>query len=868
VPYVPDKGDSIEVQYDKSSLASGEASLPFIRLSENSFSEGESNGYKVGKLSLGNAEVQDASYTILSDSSDPDDSGPMVGAFSINTSTWEIELSNSSLIDKESQALHSLRVRASSAKYGDIERDITLIISDVIDAVPVASADVYRRSERIVDSSGNIIINGNLSFNDSGIDTSEVHTYTLNAPASEGLFQLNSDGSFTYTVAQADLSLTSGQSHVENLSYTLEDQSSNQSQANITITIDGANEAPILYQAINDQTVNITGGEQLVSIDSSSIGASGTGSGSYADLVDGNNGTVFTTSAGTGQAHHVEFPFSGTSYFEVSRIEIDGNHPVGNSVFQILSDNDDVLTREVLEIDNGSGLNIDFSTAVIGKKIKMIRPTGAVNSLGDDNIQIQEFRVYGFEVSLLTIDLLNHFSDADGDNLTFHVTDKFGEGPAPGWITIAGSGNQINAIPPAGADVEVGVLAADPSGDSAFTVFRITRTGGASSVNGPPIALLDIDDSQRGGLSLTRWGGNAPGTTFPDRVTHDEADEFLDQLLDESGVLIPYAFPSDFDGVSTSDGHGRLADGWNLTPSFENNKYARNGRLIPFINSEREYGEFYSGYFVPAKTGIYRFRTTTLDDVLRLLISPSEYFSDLEKIISGTIDTASMRRVMADTVRDQGASVGVLATYDLGSDEITNCRGTEFFVGQACGGPHDTSRFFQDGRAGYQHGYVYLEKGNVYATQVRFMEGGGSVAFDFEYDYKASDSSPWEGWKAIDASVVIPKEGADAYSNRLISASGSVNFDSSNLFYDSEQDILEYSARLVLPDGSAFVGPGQTSDVSEIGLSINITSGLLTGSLNSVYANAPVKPRIEFKATEKFSSVEKSATSLAIKLAP
>lgn len=867
-PYVPAKGDSIEVYYDKYSLSGGAgASTPFISLDTNKISESAPNGSLVGKLSVKNTELQGITFSLVSDTSDPDDEGPLKGAFEVSSS-GEIRLIDSTKVDREIQALHSLRVSANSAELGSIERDLTIILEDAVDSLPVANNDFYTRSEKIVDASGWIEVLGNLSYNDSGIDSSEAHTYTFLTQPQKGEVTVNSDGSFSYKVQQFTLALSSGQSHVENLSYRLQDNSGNQSTATLQITILGANEAPILNQAIADQNVNIVGGEQQISLDSSTIVASGFSSGVKENLVDGSAATSASTQAASG-AHYIELPLAGTSFFEVSRLEVDGAHGMGNVVFQVLSDGGSVLSREVLEIDQSSTIGVNFTTPAIGKKIKIIRPLGSVNGNGDQNIQIKEFRVFGYESSLLTIDLNPYFNDPDGDPLNFVVTDKYGEGPAPGWVSVSGS--LLSARPPAGADVTVGVLAADTSGDSVFTTFRIVRTGGASNINAAPIALLDIDDTQRGGLSLERWGGDDHFTQSSDIIRWDEADDFLDQLLDEEGVLIPWV-QGDFDHWGASDGHGTNEDGWNRTPSTVLNKYARQGRMIPYVEpggddlnlGERSYGEFYSGYFVPARTGYYRFRTTSLDDVVRLLLSPSEYFSDLEKVISGTIDTPNMRKVMADTVRDQGSSVGVLANYDLGNDTITNCRGTIFFP-NSCGGPYDTSRFFIGSVPGYEHGLVYLTKGNAYAIQIRFMEGGGARKFDFEYDYRETATSSWFGWKPIDASIVIPAKGTDAYSSRKIAATAAVNFDASQIFYDAEQDILEYSAKLVLPDGSDFIGPGNTSDVSEVGLTFNIVSGQLSGSLNTVYDQAGVKPRVQFKAKEKFSSTLKEVKSLAIK---
>jgi hypothetical protein len=85
------------------------------------------------------------------------------------------------------------------------------------------------------------------------------------------------------------------------------------------------------------------------------------------------------------------------------------------------------------------------------------------------------------------------------------------------------------------------------------------------------------------------------------------------------------------------------------------------------------------------------------------------------------------------------------------------------------------------------------------------------------------------------------------------------------MFYDAEQDILDYTARLVNPDGTPFVGPGSTSDVSEIGLGMNAQTGMLVGTLNTNYDAANPKPRIIFTVTERFTPTQAQTSSLPIK---
>lgn len=840
-PILPGQGDSLSITMDPASLGGGgAASLPRIKINSNKISESASNGTLVGTVSVVNASNPGITYTLNSDTS--------AGGFALDGATGVVTVADSTKLNAESQALHSLSISASSAEIGTINSDVTVILEDVPDAIPVAAADAYQVSETAADSGGVITIIGNCSYNDTNIDLSEAHTWSLvSGTVAKGNLNFNADGSFEYTVNQSTLSLGSGSQHVENLTYKITDAAANESSTvALTLTVEGANEAPVNYAAIADQVVNIAGGIQNIPLDVASFVSSGVSSGSAGDAIDGSGATVMTTSS-SGGAHYFGFTFSGSSLYEITRLEFDGDHSVGNTILQVISSEDQVLTREVLDINTGNSAVVPFSTTVIGKKINVIRPTGAVNSSSDADLQVGEIRAYGYEAATLTIDLTNHFNDPDLDPVTFFVTDSNGEGPAPGWVKIVG--NDLIAVPPAGADIDIGVLAQDTSNGTAFDVFNITRTGG-STTNSAPIALLNIDDAQRGGLTLKRYGGYASTAPNTQSIQWDEADEFVDQSIDANGDPITAVYPGDFDGENH---HGPGEDGWDGPPTLTTDKFAQSGRMIPLVDSQREYGEFYTGYFAPAKTGIYRFRTTAVDDVVRLLVSPSEYLEDMQRVITGTIDTANMRNIMLDSL---------VYADPLG---LNPKNGNEFFP-NSFGSGHDTSRFFLGGVLGYQAGYTYLEEGNMYAYQVRFMEGGGNVAFDFEFDYKPDDAGAWEGWRPLDAAAMVPNSGSDGYSPRVIAGASSVNFDGGALFYDAEQDVLDYSAKLVLPDGSDFVGPGSTSDVSEIGLIINPVTGTLTGDLNSTYTGASTKPRIQFMAAEKFTTEQNSTSSIPVKI--
>jgi len=875
-PIVVENGDNLSVIYDRPSLSnSGPTSPPAFQLSNNAVSESATNGFVVGQLSIVNAsEVTGLSYTLNTDSS--------LGGFSVS-STGEITVADSSLLDRETQPLHNLNVTATGSANFELTNDILIILSDAVDAIPVAINDQYTISEASANGSGLITVTGNVLSNDQGIDSAESHTLQILASPPEGSGILSDSGVFTYTVNRAELGLSSGQQALLDFDYQITDATGNvSSSAQIRVVVQGLNEPPVNDVVISDVNLVVSGGGpipiNLVGVVGESSGFS---SGDLDDATDSNSGTGLVTTSGLNGAHFVTYDMedlgtAGSELYQVTSVTVEGAHSMGNTVIQVLSEQDQVLSREVLSISESSTPGqIDFSTQVIGKTIKVIRSSGAVNSDLDDDIQLNEITVNGVLADIVRIDLNDHFTDPDDPlnpaAINYFATDINGEGPAPGWAYIVGT--ELVMVPPAGTNTTIGIVAEDNSGATEFVTFDVTRTGG-SSINSAPIALLSIDDTQRGGITLERFGGGTPGSGGPGNcgsdsdqfITWDEGDDFIDQLLDDSGNLI-YPGAGQFDhllsGAGGTDGHGTAEDGWNPVASFTDNKYSDGGRILPFQDAQRCYGETYTGYFVPARTGLYRFRTNSLDDIVRLLVSPNEYPSDLVNVITGTIDTGSMRSVTAESTNSGAFFLGLSAQVDGPANEFFP--GT---IGNAYGSGHDTSIFFNGGIVGYQPGYTYLLEGNVYAFQIRFMEGGGSRRFDFEFDYRedGGPSGSWEdNWSPIDGVVSVPFAGSQAHSPLVITSTPFVAFNSNEIFYDAELDVLEYSVKMVNADGSDYLGPGGTTSVSEIGLSFNTATGLLSGSLNSVYTSASNKPRLKFTATERFTPGQQSVDSLVIK---
>ncbi len=915
--YLPAIDDTLKINYVPAVLISGVSETPRISLSGNSVPEDTANAATVGTVSLLFGNSTDGIFTINQGASTPQN------AYAIDAATGVITVADNALFDTEILAKHQIAVTLTLPDSSVFNQSFLISILDRPDSTPVAANDSYAVSETIAEAN-NIRVVGNTTFNDSGIDSSEAHSWVVvaNVTPSTGSpnLVLNSNGTFTLNITDAaSLGLSSGASINYTFTYRIVGTPATEvsNTATVTVTVEGFNQSPVLVTAIPDQSVSFSGGLIKIPIVAGDVTASGFASGNAGNVTDGAAGTKATTSASATGAHWIQMNFPASTIWEVDRFEIDGDHSLGNSVLQVRSATNQVITREALPVTLGSDLTVNMTQKVIGGSVRVLRSAGAKNSANDQDLKLSDISVYGIEAQAFTINLSTYFDDPDGDTITYYLTDPYGEGPAPGWVSVAGS--VLTGIPPSGANTNIGVIAEDPSGATAFTVFNITRTGaGAGASNAPPIAVLPLDDEKRGGVTMKRFGGGS-GNSNPqldNQIRWGEIDNFFVNPYD--GQAIRDAFtnsglctngtgtcnltatgyrtnPASIPGaiaalmppaqlIHFGDNYN-VENGWDIAPVYIDQKFpnggatagfcnqsafltaGNGGRVTPCINPTRSYGETYTGYFVPSQTGIFRFRTRRIDDNIRLFIAPTEYVEDLTPVVTVSYCSGSM--------------VTMTQSIAPGLNTSSTCR-SEFrgVPGGSTGGPNGsavgapTQIFYEGTTASYKNGYSLLKQGNVYALELRFAEGGGQVAFEFEYDRKdqscdSSTNSPtsgcWDGFRPLDASVLVPFEGSDAHDPQVIDApSNVVNLDVKNLYYDAEQDVLDYTARLVNPDGTAYL----SGQIAEVGLTLNAQNGLLTGTLNAGYAAASPKPRIVFTATERFTAAQSATSSLPIKFDP
>lgn len=940
--YIPAQGEEVIVGFTPVNLGGG-SKAPYLNIDNNEVDEEQGPGITVGTVKIFNKNVgpnDEVLFTI----------DPPSTVFSIDGATGALTtLVNLDAEDKviqkvtvEATITHKDGSGNTTGTTTIPARTLNIRVMDIADQIPLANVAALEYDVSSFDGS-HVVVTGILSRYVSQMDASEAHTFSfaaLSSPATgESINVTNAQtGAFTYTIPKSSIVFDGSGKFERTIPYTVQGSDhnypdphnptpANESSNDLIITIVEENLPPEYEVSIcpgggydycdgvdNDVVRPDTEGVAFgrIPLTGPDVSVSGTSSGNKDDLVAISGEANFQSAANPAGYHEVTIAFPDSKMYEVGCVRIyrDDSSSLGNAIYQVLTPQTlNPITREVFPIGIGtrrsnkgntapagaqgacaslsdSYFTIYTDTKLIGGGVRVLRPSGAKNANGHENLRLDRIEVYGIEARYNLIDLGDHFKDVEDDaanlDLTYYVTDAFGEGPGPGWATI--NDTTLRLLPSASVNETIGIIAIDSGGKEAFTTIKVVGSGGASAANAAPISLLTLDDSKRGGLSMRRWGGDGAtptpaSCTVPsgknNLVHHMEIDNFIEKPFNAATGY--YDITSDpVQAAHLGDTYkSEPEDGWCNEPVHEDNKYplgsstfchptnfdsaANRGKIIPCVNAYRSYGEIYSGYFVPAETGVYKFRTRLIDNTIMLRVAPTEYYEDTQKLfIANWVDA------------DMEAALRSLINYPTEDFASTAARNSEF-AGTGTGTsltnyraiPYDTKLFYDLSgiTTDYSDGYIYLKQGNVYAFEMRFGEGGGGVHFDFEYNYKALGGA-WTGWTPMDASVVVPDRGPNAHTPFTITATGgAVNFNASELFYDAEMDVLEYTARLVNADGTAF-----GHSIEDIGLSLNLLTGQLSGTLAGPYTSASEKPRIVIKAKERRTGGSETE-SLPIKFA-
>ncbi|HBJ36743.1 MAG TPA: hypothetical protein DDZ51_18705, partial [Planctomycetaceae bacterium] len=204
------------------------------------------------------------------------------GRFAINATTGQITVANGSLLNHEAATSHNITVRATDSSGLTLDRVVTIGITDVNEA-PIAVADTAIAVEAGGTNNGTSGTNptGNVLTNDTDIDAGDTKTVigvsagvqasaagSVSSPITGtfGSITIAADGSYTYNVDNNNATVqalrTPSDTLTDVFTYTMQDSGGLTSTTQITVTIQGANDAPVAVAdtAIAVETGGVTNG--------------------------------------------------------------------------------------------------------------------------------------------------------------------------------------------------------------------------------------------------------------------------------------------------------------------------------------------------------------------------------------------------------------------------------------------------------------------------------------------------------------------------------------------------------------------------------------------------------------------------------
>jgi VCBS repeat-containing protein len=269
-----------------------------------------------GTLSASDVDVETLTYGI-SGASVVGSTATLAGTYgtlTLNTSTGAYSYAKNAAaieaLDATETGADNFTFTVTDGDNALVTRSFSVTVTGGNDA-PTAVLDTVTASEAggVGNATAGVNPSGNVLANDTDVDADDTKTVTaisggtlgVARAGSYGSIVLNADGTYTYTVDNSNATVqalrTSAQTLTDSFSYTMRDAAGVTSSANITVTVQGANDAPVgvndAAAVAEDSTVTRTAGTGVLANDT--------------DVDSGDGKTVSAIAGGT-----VGSPLTGT----------------------------------------------------------------------------------------------------------------------------------------------------------------------------------------------------------------------------------------------------------------------------------------------------------------------------------------------------------------------------------------------------------------------------------------------------------------------------------------------------------------------------------------------------------------------------
>uniref|UniRef100_UPI00260FD3EF tandem-95 repeat protein n=1 Tax=uncultured Azohydromonas sp. TaxID=487342 RepID=UPI00260FD3EF len=321
-----------------------------------------------------------------------------------------------------------------------------------------------------------------------------------------GTLRLNSSGAYTYTVDNANTqvnALNGGDTLTEVFYYTVTNSAGKSDTATLTVTINGANDAPLAgddtLSAVEDDSVTYSASELLANdsdVDSSSLTIGSVSSGTGGTAVLNPDGTVtFTPTANfNGNASFTYTAFDGaastTATVTVVVAAVNDYPTAVNNTYSVTETS--TLSGKNVITDNDTAAGTDSDTETNTASLSIARINGVFFSANSTNASYPQASGW-MEVALShgtlyaksdgTIGYVHTPGDVSGDSFTYSVSD--GSGGESDSATV-----RIDVLPinhaPEGTDAVVTLLEDDTK------VFAAADFGFSDAQDGNSLAAVKI----------------------------------------------------------------------------------------------------------------------------------------------------------------------------------------------------------------------------------------------------------------------------------------------------------------------------------------------------------------------------------------
>ncbi len=706
-----------------------------------SIAENSANGTLVGTALTSDPDASNTySYSLTNNAG---------GRFAINSTTGNITVANSSLLNFEANTSHSIVVQTTDQGGLSFSKTFTIAVTDVNDA-PTAVADAATALEAggVSNATAGSNPTGNVLTNDTDADAVDTKTVSgvaagtvasasgsvgSSVTGSYGSISIGSNGAYTYTVDNTNVAVqalrTTSNTLADVFTYTMRDTAGLTSTTQITVTIQGANDAPAdialvgnsgtnlvtngSFETNNGAANNFTYGASTTATGWTAIGGEGvevwnnfTNGGPVAasngntmlelDVTWALNGISQNITTTSGQKYVLSFDLSGRSTSPSSSVEVYWqNQLIGTITNSAVGWN----TYSFVVTGSGGSDNLRFMELAsendgVGSLLDNVRLIADQSS----SITVAENSVNGTVVARAgTSDWDSVSADTINYSLTNSSSGAFAINATTGVITVANSSLLDFETTPTRTIV---VRATDTVGATLDRTFTI----GLTNVNEAPVGVNDTATAvEAGGVSNGTAGTNPTGNVLTNDTDIDAGDTRT------VSAVVAGAQATATGGVASS-----------VTGTYGSINVAANGAYTYTVDNSN------------ASVQALRLSSQTLQDVFTYRVSDAGGLTSLATItvtIQGANDTPTAVADTATAVEAGGVGNGTAGTNPTGN-VLTNDTDPDSV------GNGETKTV-----TGVLAGTQASATGNV-ASSVTGTYGSINIAANGAYTYTVDNSNP------------------------------------------------------------------------------------------------------------------------------